>query len=191
MDRREALKTASLILGYSLTGSSAFVLLEGCKADTKNDWEPRFFSDSEIKLIADIAEIILPKTDTPGAKDAFCERYIDDAVFLFYKKEDQQKFKKDLSVFDEFSKNKFSKAFLALNQNEKEKIMDIVVKSMLKNEKDKNNKSNIFKKIKELTITGYCTSEIGTKGGLLDYRPVPGPYQGCIEYSTIGKTWAL
>ncbi|MBK9044547.1 MAG: gluconate 2-dehydrogenase subunit 3 family protein [Saprospiraceae bacterium] len=191
MDRREALKAVSLILGYSLTGTSALVLLNGCKAESNTDWAPNFFSEAEIKLIAEIAEIILPKTDTPGAKDAMCERYVDEAVFLFYKKEDQQKFKKDLTVFDDYAKNKFSKAFMALNQNEKEKILEIVVKSMLKNEKDQKNKSHIFNKLKELTISGYCTSEVGTKGGLLEYRPVPGPYQGCIDYISVGKTWAL
>lgn len=95
MDRREALKAVSLILGYSLTGTSALVLLNGCKAESNTDWAPNFFSEAEIKLIAEIAEIILPKTDTPGAKDAMCERYVDEAVFYFTKRR-PAKFKKTL-----------------------------------------------------------------------------------------------
>lgn len=191
MDRREALKISSLILGYSLTGTSAMILLNGCKADPKTDWTPSFLSEDELQLVAEISEMILPKTDTPGAKDAQCERYIDNALFVFAKPEEQQDFHKKLHIFDDKAKEKFAKAFLALNQNEKEKILDLVVADMKTFEAAKKEGKHIFRHLKELTISGYCTSEVGVKGGLLDFRPVPGPYQGCIDYSTIGKTWAL
>ncbi len=191
MDRREALKISSLILGYSLTGTSAMMLLNGCKADPKSDWTPSFLSGDELQLVAEISEMILPKTDTPGAKDAQCDRYIDTALFVFAKSEEQEDFRKKLHIFDDKAKEKFAKAFLALNQNEKEKILDLVVADMKTFEAAKKEGKHIFRHLKELTISGYCTSEVGVKGGLLDFRPVPGPYQGCIDYSTIGKTWAL
>ena len=191
MDRREALKTASLIMGYSLVGSSAAILLHGCKAETKADWTPAFLTEEEWKLVADISEIIIPVTDTPGAKDAFCDRYIDQAIHSFYNDEKKEHFREDLLIFDNKAKEKYSKAFLALNQNEKEKVLDLVVEELKASQEKDPEKRNIFRQLKELTVTGYCTSEVGAKGGLFDYRPVPGPYQGCIDYATVGKAWAL
>lgn len=167
------------------------ILLNGCKADPKTDWSPSFLSEDELQLVSEIAEMILPKTETPGAKDAQCERYIDAALHVFAKPEEQKDFKTNLHIFDEKAKEKFTKAFLALNQNEKEKIMDLVVKDMKEFEAAKKEGKHIFRRLKELTISGYCTSEVGVKGGLLEFRPVPGPYQGCIDYANIGKTWAL
>lgn len=187
MERREALKMTSLLLGYTL-GGSALVILDGCKSEPQLNWTPQFFSPENILIIADVAEIILPKTTTPGAKDAQCEKYIDAAVFGFYTKEKQDKFVKDLEIFQDTAKNKFSKSFLALNENEKEKVVEIVVNDMKSKSEDE---KHIFKTLKELTIMGYCTSEVGATGGLFDFRPVPGPYQGCIDYATVGKTWAI
>ena len=43
-----------------------------------------------------------------------------------------------------------------------------------KNEKD----PHIFKEMRDLTVSGYCTSEQGAKQ-LLKYDPIPGPYKGC------------
>ena len=94
MERREALKMTSLLLGYTL-GGSALVIWEGCKSAPQLNWTPQFFSPDNILIISDVAEIILPKSNTPGAKDAQCEKYIDAAVFGFFKKEEQEQFLKD------------------------------------------------------------------------------------------------
>lgn len=191
MDRREALKTASLIMGYSLAGTSATILLKGCKAETKPDWTPAFLTEEEWKLTADISEIIIPATDTPGAKDALCDRYIDQAIHTFYTDEKKEHFRQDLLIFDNKAKEKYSKAFLALNQNEKEKVLDLVADELKAKQEADPKHRDIFRELRELVVTGYCTSEVGAKGGLFDYRPVPGPYQGCIDYATVGKAWAL
>jgi gluconate 2-dehydrogenase gamma chain len=191
MDRREALKAASCLVGYAMVGSSAAILLDGCKADISSDWVPAFLTHGEAELVAEICELILPKTDTPGARDAACERYVDQAIHAFYKPEAKEKFRLELTIFDDNAKNKYSKAFLALNKNEKERVMEIVVKNMKEHEQENKEGKHIFRILRELTVSGYCTSEVGAKGGLLEYRPIPGPYQGCIEYNAIGKTWAL
>ncbi len=191
MDRREALKATSLILGYSLTASAASALLSGCKAETKGDWQPKVLTSDEADLLAEICETILPKTETPGAKDALCHRYIDEMISGFYTPEKQSHFKESLKIFDEKSKSKYSKAFIALNSNEKEEIMSLMAKEAKDFKDDKGDNKHIFKSIKEATISGYFTSEIGAKGGLCEFLPVPGPYQGCIDYATIGKGYVL
>jgi len=191
MDRREVLKISSIILGYTVVGGTAISVLNGCKADTSLDWSPSFLTNDEAKLVAEITESILPATDTPGAKEALCERYIDQVVSLFYTPEKQTYFRESLKAFDKAAKVKYSKAFVALNANEKENVLEILSKEMADHDDEDGKKPHIMKTMKELTVTGYCTSEVGAKGGLLDFRPVPGPYQGCIDYSAVGKAWLL
>ena len=56
MDRREALKATSLILGYSLTAGTAAALLGGCKAETSTGWKPKTLSEDDGNLLAEICE---------------------------------------------------------------------------------------------------------------------------------------
>jgi gluconate 2-dehydrogenase gamma chain len=70
MNRREALKQTTLILGYAVSAPVAAAMLNGCKAKPQLNYKPVFFDEEQAALLAEIAETILPKTSTPGAKDA-------------------------------------------------------------------------------------------------------------------------
>jgi len=191
MDRREALKATTLFLGYSLTAGAATALLGGCKAETSSDWQPKTLDNQEVELLAEICETILPKTDTPGAKDALCHRYIDEMLTNFYTKDKQDYFKDALRLFDDTSKSKYSKAFIALNSSEREEVLSILAKEAKEYKDETGEKPHIFRAIKGATISGYFSSEVGAKGGLCEFLPVPGPYQGCIDYATVGKSYVL
>ena len=191
MDRREALKATSLFLGYTLTAGSAAALIGGCKAETSTDWTPKTLSVEQSDLLAEICETIFPKTDTPGAKDALCHRYIDELVTNFYDADKQKYFLDALSVFDEKSKAKYSKAFVALNTNEREEILGMLAKEAKEYKDETGDKPHIFNAIREATVSGYFTSEVGANGGLCAFVPIPGPYKGCIDYSTVGKAYVL
>lgn len=187
MDRREALKATTLFLGYTLTASTAAALIGGCKADPSPAWLGSSLNTQEIDLLAEVCETILPKTDTPGAKDALCHRYIDDMLTHFYTEEERNSFKERLTQFDEFAKSKYTKAFVALTPTEKEEVVGLLATQAKTIKEDQ--KAHIFKEIKDATVSGYFSSEVGAKGGLCAYLPLPGPYQGCIEYASVGKTY--
>lgn len=191
MDRREVLKATSLLLGYSLTAGTASALLGGCKASTSGDWQPSTLSQDELDLLAEVCETILPKTDTPGAKDALCHRYIDEMLSTFYTKEEKEYYLSSLQAFNQKSKDKFSKAFIALNANEREEIMGLLAKEAGEYKDETGKKPHIFKAVQSATVSGYFTSEVGAKGGLCQFLPVPGPYQGCIDVATAGKAYVL
>jgi len=147
--------------------------------------------NQEVELLAEICETILPKTDTPGAKDALCHRYIDEMLTNFYAKDKQDYFKEALRLFDDTSKSKYSKAFIALNSSEREEVLSILAKEAKEYKDETGEKPHIFRAIKGATISGYFSSEVGAKGGLCEFLPVPGPYQGCIDYATVGKSYVL
>jgi hypothetical protein len=195
MDRREVLKLSGIVLGYSLAGGLTIAGIQGCNRDNKSDWTPESLDASQAELLAEVCDTIIPASDTPGAKDALCHRYIDELITNFYSKEDRDQFIKDLKIFDDYSIRKYSKAFVALIPAERESVLNMIVddisKEHEKNKLKKGVKKHVFTAIKEATIAGYFTSEAGAKGGLGSFIPVPGPYKGCIDYADIGKVYVL
>lgn len=184
MDRREALKRSSLMLGFAITAGTAAAVLNGCKAEPSLDWKPKNLSLDQIKLVSEISDIILPKTDTPGAIDAQVDRFVD-SMLESYSSTDRETFLNALKSFDAKAEKLHKKKFVECASNEKIKVMD----AMVADSKGKGKTSPFFL-LREATIVGFCTSEIGAKE-FLKYDPVPGPYQGCVDLNSIGAAWAL
>jgi hypothetical protein len=46
-----------------------------------------------------------------------------------------------------------------------------------------------FHTMKELTLLGYYTSQIGATQEL-KYAPVPGRFDGCVPFATVGRAWS-
>lgn len=189
MERRDILKASAIFLGYSLVGGASIAVLNGCKADKKEDWVPSFFTTDQIDVLAEAAERIIPKTDTPGAKDAFVHRYIDEAVKNNYKEEDQEKFKDGIALFDVLSQEQFNKKFVEISDKEKDQILQRMVDAS-KNKNESGLVGQIFPQLKSLVVAGFFTSEIGATKVLI-YDPIPGPFQGCIPFSDVGGVYSL
>ena len=79
MNRRDALKNTVLVLGYTVAVPSLANIFSSCNnnAGTALGWEPQFFSSSQVALISELTEAILPKTKTPGAKELHIDQFID------------------------------------------------------------------------------------------------------------------
>lgn len=183
MDRREILKTSALILGYAVTAGTAAAVLNGCMADRALDWNPNYLDLDKSFMVGDIAELIIPKTDTPGAKDAKVDRFID-AMLGAWETKDRDKFIAGLDAFNVESKKQFKRDFTKCTAEQQAKVLDVLVKE------SEGKREHIFKSFRELTVLGYCSSEEGATT-LLTYDPVPGPYKGCIDFSEVGATYAL
>lgn len=174
------------MLGYAVTGGAAVAVLNGCKADTSDGWTPELLSEGQAKFLAELAETIIPTTDTPGAKAALVHRYIDNAIANTWEKEDQDKFLSKLPAIDELAVSLKGKSFIKLDNEERVAVITELADEYKKSDDDE----HIFKVLKDLTVTGYFTSEIGATQALI-YVPVPGPYQGCVPVADVGGTYAL
>jgi hypothetical protein len=168
--------------------------MNGCKADPDaiarglNSWVPGFLTKPEGQLVAQIAETIIPKTDTPGAIDAGVYSFVDVYLKDNATAEDQKAFKDGLTEFEQSCKKEFGKSFI--NCNNEEKIEFLKKEEELALEKTKANpyEKTFWFNIKELTFIGYFTSEIGGKQ-FLKYDPIPGNYEACIALDEVGGTW--
>ncbi len=189
MDRREALRLSSILLGGTLSAATISGVLSGCKADPKPDWTPAFIDKDHIQSLSELCETILPAGKTPGAKDAKVDRFIDVMLKDVYKPEDQTNFANGLAQLDIDAKTKYGKSFGRLSSDQRKEMVQ-VMDDELRNRKEQPTQKPFYDMAKELTITGYCTSEEGATK-LLKYLPVPGEYKPCIPLSEVGGAWAI
>jgi len=193
MDRREALKRTAWIMGGVISAPAMVGVLNGCTAKPTIDWKPLFLTADQGVLVSQVAEIIIPKTDTPGAKDTGVPAFIDLMLKDAYSKEDQDHYLESLRFFDEECKTEYDDSFVELDAERQtafvKKIHDKAVE-VEKNTKPAPKRPFILM-TKELTMLGFFTSEVGATQ-VLQYLPVPGSYKGCIPVSEAGngKTWA-
>ncbi len=188
MNRKEALSRVGLLLGGALVGSSIF-LESGCKSNPKqvND----LFNQDQVNLFNEIAETILPATTTPGAKEAKVGEFMTVMVKDCYTKADQQIFLEGLIQIDEECKNATGNIFFDSNSQERTTFLaqlDTHQKAYMERKKPEQ-PSHYFRMMKEITLLGFFTSEVGATKALR-YVAVPGKYDGCVPYKKGDRAWA-
>ena len=189
MNRRDAIGRVALLMGGALIGGELFVT--GCKtksADSVTD----LFDQDHVAYLNEIGETILPATKTPGAKAANVGQFMAVMVRDCYEPADQKIFLDGLGKLEDASQKKFSKKFMDLAPADRTALLTDLDKeqqvySKTKKPKDPN---HYFRMIKELTLLGYFTSEVGCKQALR-YVEVPGRFDGCVPYKKGDRAWAL
>jgi gluconate 2-dehydrogenase gamma chain len=192
IDRREALRRTALLMGAAVSASTVSAFLYGCKSTPELNYKPVFFSEDQARLISEVAEIILPKTDTPGAKEVGVPNFIDMRVKDCYKEEDQKNFMDGLAHFEEASKKELGDSFIQSSAEKQLTYVKKVHEEAVKAAKaDPKLPRPFILKLKELTMLGYFVSEPGATK-VLQYIAVPGAYHGCIPLAEAGngKAWA-
>jgi hypothetical protein len=185
LNRREAVHHISLLLGGTILGANAFV---SCKS---NDNNAVSFSEKDVALLDEIAETILPATKTPGAKAAKCGQFMTTMVNDCYEERDQKIFRDGLNKIQDFSEKEYNNKFTDLNSDQRHALLvklDNEQKSASKELKPDQPK-HYFRLMKELTLLGYFTSEIGCTQARR-YVETPGRYEACIPYKKGDKAWA-
>ena len=209
MERREAVKYISILLGGAVIGADAFIT--GCKTKTGNIHE---WSEDDIAYLNEIGETILPQTSTPGAKAADVGRFMTVMINDCYEESDQKVFREGMDKLNDAADKKFGNRFMKLSPQQRhellveldkeakdyqKKVDDFNKSEELKdrNETDKGNLKYVrqhmsphyFFMMKQLTMLGYFTSKIGVTQALR-YEPAPGRYDGCVPYKKGDKAWA-
>ncbi|TAD86026.1 MAG: gluconate 2-dehydrogenase subunit 3 family protein [Bacteroidetes bacterium] len=187
MNRRELLQNVSLMLGGTIVGGSIFSL-QGCKTDQAVN---KLFTQSQVDLMMEIAETILPKTSTPGAKDAKVGDFMSIFVLDCYTPADQAIFLAGLKDVDAQASKKFGASFLKLTAPQRTELLT----ELDKLQKDHHDKKagdapeHYFRMMKQAAVLGFFTSEEGATKALR-YIQVPGKYDGNLPYKKGDRAWA-
>jgi hypothetical protein len=189
MNRREAVRRATFLLGGAITFSGFGAFAEVLNPVLVNDTESKSIASQE-SLIAEIADTIIPDNKgVPGAKAAGLGPFIVMMMQDCYTADVQKHFADGLMKVDEVSKGKYNKSFTSLTLKEREEIFKIFKAEAQSQIKAGSTPSHFFQLIYELTCLGYYTSEIGATQALR-YVHIPGRYEACIPLQPGQKAWA-
>jgi Gluconate 2-dehydrogenase subunit 3 len=205
MERRELLKMIAVLTGGALIGGDVF--LSGCKTSLKKG--EGLLSTDDIALLDEVGDTIIPVTNTPGAKAAKVGEFMNVYVSDCYRADQQKAFTEGLAALDKACDKQFGKNFIDLTAAERTTILtaleaeakaynqqindkEKVAREQAKNDMKEFNGAPLhyYTMIKQLTLTGYFTSEMGMKEALR-FLSVPGKYDGAFPYKKGDKAWAI
>lgn len=197
IDRREAIRRVSLMLGgATLVGGSG--LIAACEsadrpapgaADAIGD-----FTAADIALLDEVAETVLPETDTPGAKAAAVGAFMALMVTDTYYTEDQATFRAGLASLEEASIARHGVSFVDAAPESRVQLLEGFDREQFDHEAARAAGSveggpHWFRMVKELTLLGYFTSEIGCTIAQR-YVETPQRWDPCLPYTPGETTWA-
>jgi gluconate 2-dehydrogenase gamma chain len=197
MNRRELLSQVAYLMGGAVSAPAILGLMSGCSPkQSAAGWKPAFLTEDQGAIVTEVAEMIIPRTDTPGAKDVGIPEFIDTMLKDVYEKEDQQRYINGIDALEKASEAQFRKAFMKLDSPQRTQLVkqfhdEAVERERADDEPDRSSRRPFILMTKELTLLGFFTSQVGASQ-VLQYNPVPGAWRACIPISQAGNghSWA-
>jgi hypothetical protein len=186
--RRAAIRRVSALLGgVALVGQGAW--LAGCAAGARAASE--LFSETDVALLGEIADTILPETSTPGAKAAGVGPFIALMVADTYHPYAQRLFVDGLATLERESLAQNGGGFMVSVPAARVALLERLDREAIEymRQPGAGDRPHYFRLIKELTLLGYFTSEIGYTQAQR-YVETPGRFEPCVTYTAGDKAWA-
>ncbi|HEV8381711.1 MAG TPA: gluconate 2-dehydrogenase subunit 3 family protein [Gemmatimonadales bacterium] len=185
IDRREAIKRVTVLLGGVVFAGTGFAsAIDRAHARAATVRQVGTFTAQDIALLDEVADTILPETKTPGAKAAHTGAFMALMVTDTYEEANQTIFRDGLKKLGDagFMAATPAQRLAQLEQLDREQqaYMD---------SRQRGAPPHFFRLMKELTLFGYFTSEIGCTQAMR-YRETPGRFDPCVPYSPGETTWA-
>jgi len=195
MNRRDLLKNTAILMGGIASSSVVQAMLSG--VDGRVKIEKIIFSWDQKKMTQVLADMIIPRTDTPGAIDAGVPHFIELMVSDWYTETERAIYFEGLLALDAYCEKNFANKFLSSNAQQRiaaleqaeqdaESYKPPANKNIAVETEDES--KPFFLKIKELTVLGYYTSKEGAQKELR-YDPMPMRYDD-IDFSEVGRQWS-
>lgn len=188
--RRDVVRGALAACGF-LVAAGNTTLLTGCASTAPRAPRARrtTFTADDIAWLDEVAETILPATETPGAKDAEVGAFMALMVTDTYSPEEHQEFRVAMDEIEESAHQRFGVGLVDASPEQRHELLAELDRAQWQQEeRDPDGPSHPFRGIKWLALLGYFTSEIGYTQAMR-YRETPGRYDPCVEYDG-GPSWA-
>ncbi|HEY9254966.1 MAG TPA: gluconate 2-dehydrogenase subunit 3 family protein [Stenotrophomonas sp.] len=194
MERRELLKMIAAATGAAMVGMPALVYGQAPAVGATNA-----LSAADVAKLDEIAETILPRTRTPGAKDAGAGAFMAQFVSDCYTAKEQTTFRAGLADLDKRAGGQF----VALTPQARTELLRKVDAEARKHAATHggngvtdtgaaevpNVMPHYFTMIKQLTLFSFFSSKVGATE-VLRYVAVPGRYDGDVAYTPGTPAWA-
>ena len=188
MNRRELLRNSLLTIGAAASVNipvEALVFASGDDASrelARPDWKPVFLNTEQNETLICLSEAIIPATDTPGAKAALVNRFVD-LVLSVLPPETQSDFLNSLTWFEKGAMERYRANFVSLTDDERQDFLNLVAwphTHVRWGERDSNfDGHDHFEKMKRWIASAYYSSPVGLKELGWDGWPARGVFKGC------------
>jgi hypothetical protein len=144
---------------------------------SSGNWKPKFFDEHQNETVVAVSDLIIPDTDTPGAKAAQANRFID--LLLSAENADTQKqYIQALNWFDGYCLSRYSRPFVELNRDEQASVLTLL--TYPSDDPQIAYGAELFGVIKDSIVQAYYTSEVGLLRELkYQTNPFQQDYPGC------------
>ena len=214
MDRRKALRT----IGFGTTAitvtPAVMGMLQSCQTQTTS-FNPIQFSQDQFSVVSQLMDLIIPKTDIPGAIELKLPEFLDGYIDTILNKQAQKNILVGLEHFIKGSLEDSGKSsagrldradldaqlakYLKADQDQQKAWQD-ENKAYQKAVKEDSTLSEPLSaasysfavQLRSMTINAFKTNEfIGES--VMAYAPIPGEQKGCVDLmeATGGKAWSL
>jgi hypothetical protein len=188
LNRRDTLRGLALTIGVATTGWAERALAAAAPAPALT-WTPTALTPDQARLIDVVAELIIPATDTPGARAAGVPQFIDRALADYYDKDQAERLRAGLARMDADAHAAHGDVFVALTPQQQVELLTSYDREAVAAKTETSSHPHFFPALEDMVTVGYFTSEPGATVAL-QYDPVPGAYHGCVPLSDIGRAWA-
>ena len=185
LNRREAIARLAVLMGGVVIGAEAFLRGEPLAGKPAG----RKFSDDDRALLDEIGETIIPTPSTPGAKATGIGAFMITMVNDCYDLPHHAAFQAGLLEIDQAAAAKFGKSFREASPEQRTALLNELdaAQKARHEQKAPAEPAHYFRLMKQLTILGYFTSEIGATQ-TLRYVETPGAYRS-DPYQKGDRAW--
>jgi glucoside 3-dehydrogenase (cytochrome c) hitch-hiker subunit len=188
MNRRAVLKLLTAAGVSSALPRELWAVARELQSEVAKNPAPRTLNPHQNATVTAIAEMIIPQTDTPGAKAARVNEFIDLILTDWYAPEEAQRFLAGLTNVDARCRELFANDFVECDAKQQSKLLteldgDIAAELKLRragthHHDEEQKPQHFFYMMKQLTLVGYCTSEAGAQ--VIGYEVIPTEHGGCM-----------
>lgn len=187
LNRRDAIRGLALTIGAASAGLAGPVV--AAAPPPPLTWTPTALTSDQARLVDVVAELIMPATDTPGARQAGVPQFIDRALADYCDKAQADLLRTGLDRMDADARAAHGDVFVALTPQQQVELLTVYDREASTVRNQTSAQSHFFPALEDLVTIGYFTSEPGATVALR-YDPVPGEYHGCVPLSELGRAWA-
>jgi Gluconate 2-dehydrogenase subunit 3 len=188
MQRREALRLLASAAALPLLSREAFSMFRAVHQQLPEQPVLRTLNPHQNATVITISELIIPQTDTPGAKAARVNEFIDLILTEWYDEDEKSIFLTGLTDVDASTRNLFGKDFVDCPEKLQlevlraldDEVADARAEVRRGSSRRRPPERNFFFMIKQLTLIGYYTSEIGFEQELHG-EIIPARHAGCVS----------